>query len=177
MKLKGTSYFDIFWVIFFGCIFVTALTYDIEAGLLPLLVSGLCLLFSIIRLMTVLIGREKKGKPEEAIATVIHDKGEGVSKVLASPKKKKERVDPRIAWKRFFIISSWLLGFAVGVYLFGHLIAIPLFTFLYLRSRKEKWVISIVFAVMMTVGVYLVIVAGAKTPLYQGVLVSHLVGE
>jgi hypothetical protein len=127
--------------------------------------------------MTVLIGREKKGKPEEAIATVIHDKGEGVSKVPASLKKKKERVDPRIAWKRFFIISSWLFGFAVGVYLFGHVIAIPLFTFLYLRSRKEKWVISVVFAVMMTVGVYLVIVVGTKTPLYQGVLVSHLVGE
>lgn len=175
MKLKATTYFDIFWVIFFGTIFVTALTYDIEAGLLPLLVSGLCLLFSIIRLMMVLSGKEKKGKAEEAIAMAVQDKGEGILRVTAPPKKKKEKVDPGIAWKRFFIISSWLLGLAVGVYLFGHLIAIPLFTFLYLRSRKEKWVISILFAVVMTVGVYLVIVVGTKTPLYQGVLVSHFV--
>ena len=177
MKLKGTNYFDIFWVIFFGCIFCTALTYDVEAGLLPLLVSGLCLFFSIVRLMTMLRKGEKKGKAEEAVAVAIQDKGEGISKILASVKKKKEGVDPRVAWKRFFIISSWLFGFAVGVYLFGHVIAIPLFTFLYLRSRKEKWVISVVFAVMMTVGVYLVIVVGTKTPLYQGVLVSHFVGE
>jgi len=177
MKLKGTNYFDILWVIFFGCIFVTALTYDIEAGLLPLLVSGLCLFFSIVRLMTMLKGGEKKRKAGEAIAVAVGDKGEGISKIVASVKKKKERVDPRVAWKRFFIISSWLLGFAVGVYLVGHLVAIPLFTFLYLRSRKEKWVISILFAVMMTVGVYLVIVVGTKTPLYQGVLVSHFVGE
>jgi len=177
MKLKGTSYFDIFCVIFFGSIFVTALTYDIEAGFLPLVVSGLCLFFSIIRLVTMLREGRKKGKAEGATAMATQDNGEGVSKILAPFKKKKERVDPRIAWKRFFIISSWLFGFAVGVYLLGHLVAIPLFTFLYLRSRKEKWVISILFAVVMTVGVYLVIVVGTKTPLYQGVLVSHFVGE
>jgi len=177
MKLKGTSYFDIFWVIFFGSIFVTALTYDIEAGFLPLVVSGLCLLFSIIRLVTMLSGGEKKGKAEEAAAMTTQGKGEGVSKILAPFKKKKERVGPRTAWKRFFIISSWLFGFAVGVYLFGHLISIPLFTFLYLKARKENWVISILFAVMMTVGVYLVIVVGTKTPLYQGFLFSHFVGE
>ena len=177
MKWKGTNYFDIFWVIFFGCIFVTALTYDIEAAFLPLLVSGLCLFFSIVRLVMVLSGGKKKGKAEEAMAVAIQDKDEGISKILASVKKEKERVDPRAAWKRFFIISSWLFGFAVGVYLLGHLVAIPLFTFLYLRSRKEKWVISILFAVVMTVGVYLIIVVGTKTPLYQGVLVSHFVGE
>jgi len=176
MKLKATTYFDIFWVIFFGAIFVTALTYNIEAALLPLLVSGLCLLFSIIRLMMVLSGKEKKGKAEEVIAMDVQDKGEGL-RVSPPSKKKKERVDPRIAWKRLFIISFWLLGFSVGIYLFGHLIAIPLFTLLYLRSRKEKWVISILFAVVMTVGVYLVIVVGTKTPLYQGVLVSHFVME
>jgi hypothetical protein len=172
MKLKAKIYFDIFWVIFFGGIFITAWTYDIEAGLIPMLVSGLCLLFSIIRLIIVLSGKEKKGKGAEK-DHAFQNKSEGALKDPVLHKKKKEKVDPGVAWKRFFIISSWLVGFVIGVYLFGHLIAIPLFTFLYLRVKKEKWALSILFAVAITVGVYLAIVVGTKTPLYEGVLVSY----
>ncbi|HME44478.1 MAG TPA: hypothetical protein VKF36_15405 [Syntrophorhabdales bacterium] len=166
MKLKAKTYFDIFWVIFFGGIFITALFLEFEAALIPLLVSGLCFIFAVSNLI---IGLVRTGGKAAAAAETPSG--------LELHKKKKQKVDPRVAQCRFFVISSWLVGFVVGTYLFGHYAAIPLFTFLFLKSRKEGWVMSATFAVVLFAGVYFAIVVGVKTPLYEGLLPALLLGE
>lgn len=153
MKTRGKTYFDIFWVVFFGAIFITSLGLEFEAGLIPGLVSGICVVFGVANLI---IEIRKQTPPEE----------EGGP----APGSHKGKVAPKVAFRRFAAISCWLIGFVLGTYLFGHLIAIPLFTFLFLKAKKESWALSATYAVLLLAGVYLAIVVGVKTPLYTGLL-------
>jgi hypothetical protein len=172
MKLKPKTYFDLFWVVFFGGIFITAMTLEFEAGLIPGLVSASCFIFAISNLV---IGLRKKAEKGGNIASAREGKEPAPGPELH--KRKEEKVEPRVAWKRFFVMSAWLVGFVVGIYLFGHYTAIPIFTFLFLKSRKESWTMSVTFAVALLAGVYLAIVVGVKTPLYEGLLPGLFFGE
>jgi hypothetical protein len=173
MKLRGKTYFDIFWVIFFAGIFISGLTLEFEAALIPLLVSGLCLVFALVNLVKALVAKEK-GKGATAAVSAATD---GSVAIPVPHKKKKARVDPKVAWRRFLVMSAWLIGFVLATYLFGHYVAIPAFTLLFLRSKKESWVLSLSCAGAVIVGVYLAIVLGTRTPLYEGLLFSFFGAE
>jgi len=164
MKLGKKAYFHMFWVVFFGVVFATSLGLEFEAGLIPALVSAICLVLSGINLIKE-IRTEARGE-EGAPRT----EG-GLAPAACAPGTK---VAPKEALRRFGAISCWLMGFATGTYVFGHLIAIPVFTFLFLKARKEGWALSATYAVLLSAGVYLAIVVGVKTPLYTGLLPSLL---
>jgi hypothetical protein len=175
MKLRAKTYFDIFWVVFFAAILISGFSLEFEAALIPLLVSGLCLLFAVINLIKALAAKEKgKGDTGKEIGVAATAGAEGSPAIPVPHKKKKVKVDPKVAWRRFLVISGWLIGFVLGTYLFGHYVAIPAFTLLFLKSRKESWVLSLSCAAAVTAGVYLAIVLGTRTPLYEGLLFSLL---
>ncbi len=53
-------------------------------------------------------------------------------------------IDPMIARKRTLSLFLWILGFFALIPLFGFILAVPLFIFLYLKLEgKEGWLISI----------------------------------
>jgi hypothetical protein len=173
MKLRAGTCFDIFWVIFFAAIFISGLTLEFEAALIPLLVSGLCLVFAVINLVKSLAAKEKVASDtEKEMSAAVPAGAEGPATIPAPHKKKKARVDPKVAWRRFLIISAWLIGFVAATYIFGHYVAIPAFTLWFLRSKQESWVLSLSCAAAVTAGVYLAIVLGTRTPLYEGLLFS-----
>ena len=174
MKLNKSSYFDLFWIVFMGGIFVTAIGYNRKAGLIPLLVAGPCTIMSIFTFFNGL--KEKKEKEvgaEEALVKGIMEKMEGVSMEQVAVKKKKVKVDPVVRRKRFWMMMAYMAVFVLGVYLFGHLVAIPIFVFLFMLLNKEKWYISLACAVVTTLIIYFAFVVAAQTTLYEGILYDH----
>ncbi len=170
MKLKGKNYFDLFWVLFMGGIFIMAAGYNRKAGLIPMLVSGLC---TVMALYTFVNGfREEKRKATGGQQTVA-DKIQVSSDRIGV----NEKQDPLERKKRFWLMMGWMVGFSLAVYLFGHLVAIPIFTLLFMRLNGEKWVVSIGCAVGLTLIVYFAFVVATKTTLYGGVLFNFFGGD
>ncbi|HWP60367.1 MAG TPA: tripartite tricarboxylate transporter TctB family protein [Candidatus Acidoferrales bacterium] len=64
------------------------------------------------------------------------------------------KLEKRIETRRTLIFFAWFIGGALGIWLFGIVIAIPALVFLYmLFEGKEKWSTSLI----MTVSAYLLI--------------------
>jgi hypothetical protein len=64
----------------------------------------------------------------------------------------------------------WLLLMLALVYLLGLLIALPLYTLLYLKSGSEKWLTAIVSALAIFGLIYGISVLDLGTQLYKGLL-------
>jgi hypothetical protein len=169
MCLKGKNYFDLLWVVFMGGIFVMAAGYNRKAGLIPMIVSGLC---TVLALYTFVSGlRKEKFRGGQG---PLADKAQVVSSNPAAVANNSTSVERK---KRFWRMAAWMVGFALGVYLFGHLVAIPIFTLLFMRLNGEKWVVSIGCAVGLTLVVYFAFVVATKTTLYGGVLFNFFGGD
>jgi hypothetical protein len=73
-------------------------------------------------------------------------------------------------------LCMWLFGLLGLIYLLGLLIALPLFTLLYLRQRSgEGWRLSIAVATAMFAVLFGVLVGLGQTPLSDGWLWTTLV--
>lgn len=68
----------------------------------------------------------------------------------------------------------WLLTMLALVYLLGLLIALPLYTLLYLKSGSEKWLTAIVIASAIFCLIYGVSILNSGAPLYEGLLWNWL---
>jgi hypothetical protein len=68
----------------------------------------------------------------------------------------------------------WLLTMLALVYLLGLLIALPLYTLLYLKSGSEKWLTAIVMAAAIFGLIYGVSTINSGAPLYEGLLWNWL---
>ena len=64
----------------------------------------------------------------------------------------------------------WLLVMLILIYLLGFLIALPLYTLVYLKRRSEKWLIAVLVAVGIGCLVYGVSILNLGTRLYGGLL-------
>jgi hypothetical protein len=64
----------------------------------------------------------------------------------------------------------WLLVMLILIYLLGFLIALPLYTLVYLKRRSEKWLIAVPVAVGIGCLVYGVSILNLGTRLYGGLL-------
>jgi ABC-type sugar transport system permease subunit len=73
---------------------------------------------------------------------------------------------------RFLVALAWILGFAVGIYLLGFVIAIPLFIVTYVKSRGRSWLKSILLALMVTAFVYGGFELGFKVYLHRGFILT-----
>jgi hypothetical protein len=171
MRLAGKVCFDIFWIIFFGGILIISLGYNPKARLIPLVVSIPCVAMAAYRLVVDLKGKEEKGlSTEKELTKGIMERIEGVT----APQKKKEKIAPEEKRRRLLDITLWILIFTGLIYVLGLLYAIPIFTFSYMRSKKEGWVLALACALGLLVCVYLAFIVGTKSQLYEGLVIPWI---
>ena len=148
MKLRPHSYFLMVIMGFMIFAVVVSLRFRyFEAKVLPLFISLFVL---------VLAAWELKGELRAG------DKG---SKPHAGTEKKAD-----IKIRRFCTAMAWILGFSVGSYILGFLIAIPLFTLAYLKLHGRGWLISLGFAAVVAGFIYLTFELGLKAQLHPGLI-------
>ena len=68
--------------------------------------------------------------------------------------------------------SLSILSLVLAIYLAGFMIALPIFTVIYLRMHKESWMLSLGLALLLSAGTYLLFVRLLSIPLYPGVVSS-----
>jgi hypothetical protein len=76
--------------------------------------------------------------------------------------------------RRLLDISLWILIFLGLIFTVGFLYSIPIFTVAYMRIKRESWVLSVLCAAGLWVGVYLAFVVGTRSYLYEGLLIPLL---
>ena len=173
MKFEGRHYFAAFWIIFFAAIIITSLGYNRQARLIPLVVAVPCLAFALYRFYVELtIKREKGPTGEDLLLEGVKGKVAGASEGFRQEEKKK--LDAAETRTRFFNIVLWIFAFLVLIFAIGILYAIPIFTFAYMRAKKESWVLSLSSAVGLLAVVYLAFVVGMQTYLYEGVFIPMI---
>jgi hypothetical protein len=97
--------------------------------------------------------------------------------VTEEDKEEKKEKKRRGEAKPFFAIVAWLAFFYISVFLFGFLITIPVFTVLFMRSRGERWILSLSCAAGFWLSIYLSFSVAAKIILYEGYVFRLFGGE
>jgi len=151
MKLKGSLYVAVFFLLLglFGIIQSLTFRYW-ESMVLPLAVSSLIFIMAAIE-----VGKELRRQDKGETAAEKKSGKEGLNKVEIR----------RLGW-----VFSWAAGFSLAVYLAGFYIAIPVFSFAYLKWRGRSWLTTTIFAISMLAFIYLVFELGLKAPLYKGLI-------
>ena len=177
MKSKGEHIFHLFWVAFFLLIISRSMTFNPKARLIPLLVAGVCLFMSVCVLIGGFLKRERTGalSGEDELLRGIMKKVE-VSTDEEEGAKKKEKLSPEEKRSRFFGAVGWILGFVLMIYVFGFLISIPIFTVLFMRVKRESWVLSLSCSAGLLLGVYVAFVKLSQSTLHEGLL-FRLLGD
>ena len=84
-----------------------------------------------------------------------------------------DKIDKVSQSRQEFNLMLWLLMLVASIYLFGLMIALPAYTFLYLRWRsRESWKLSITIAIGIYCLIYSVFILALRVRLYEG----HLLG-
>jgi hypothetical protein len=72
--------------------------------------------------------------------------------------------------KRGVFIFGSSIAFVMTTYFMGFYVAVPFFSFAYLKQNSRTWLTSTLFAVIFLVFIYLVFDLLLKTPLYKGLI-------
>jgi len=81
-----------------------------------------------------------------------------------------DKGDDKEFLKGYFVGGGCILGFTLAIYLIGFLITIPLFILIYLKVSKTGWVVTVLYALIITAIIYSVFEVGLDIVLYRGVL-------
>ena len=155
MKIKASSYFLIAIIIIMLMTIVASLQYTtFSARLLPLLFAGLVLVLSVVELF-----REGRTTTE--------------SKIIVDEETGKKQTTERY-WRQHLIHGGWVVGFALGIYLLGFLIASLLFSLAYMRYLGTRWPVTIITTVILVGTIYGLFEVFLKIVLYRGVLLAWL---
>ena len=156
MRLKGSSYYLIVIMTAMLVIMISALTMKrVESRLLPLIIGGVVLALAGIRLWQEILAEAGSGT---TVADAETDGGE----------------EARESWRGYLPSGVWIVGFFLAVYLLGFMIAIPLFTFGYMKSHGVRWLISIILTTVVTVTEYSIFQVVLRVELYRGLLFTWL---
>jgi hypothetical protein len=149
MRIKGSLLVAIFFLLLgiFGVVQSLSFGYW-ESTVLPLAVSSL-----IVVLATIETGKELYRQYKRQ--GTIEKKGG------------KENQDG-FEIRRFGLAFGWVTGFSLTIVLLGFYIAIPVFTFAYLKWRGRSWLVATVFAIAMIAFIYGTFELGLKAPLFGG---------
>ncbi len=175
MKLKSKSMFTLFYIFFFTVVIIGSMGYTRKARLIPLVVAIPCLGFSIAQFV---LDQRKGGKKGRSIEDdLFHGVMEKVHQEIIPGGEEKEKKRGTEKTRAFFKIVGWIGVFYVSTFLFGFLVTIPLFTILFMRTRKERWITSVACAAGLWVTIYLSFAVIAKISLYEGLVFRLLGGE
>ncbi|MFH0914407.1 MAG: tripartite tricarboxylate transporter TctB family protein [Chloroflexota bacterium] len=129
---------------------------DIQTKLLPLMLGGLILILAGTGLLREFRGKRKPVKEgEEACA----------------PKPSEEA---REGFRRLLLNLVWVLGFFLGIYLVGFLVAIPIFVITYMLWLKVKWWQTVIYAVLAEGVIYAAFGIAFRVVFYRGLLIDLL---
>ena len=153
MRLKPSTYFALAIMVVMAAVVIRALTFSYyQPALLPIIFGSIVFIFAGIQ-----AAREIRGKE---VTKATGDRG---------PATKGEEIQ-YTKGTSLGAFAAWFMGFALGVFLFGHLIAIPLFIVSYVRSRGKSWIKAIAAAACVTAGIYLLFPLALKVELYPGLI-------
>jgi hypothetical protein len=153
LKIKGNLLFAIFFMILGLAGIIQSLKFQYwEAITLPLALSSVISLGAAIEIIKIL-SKKPLSTETQLESEVAHP---------ASVTK----INPAIA------LMVWVAVFMLAVWTFGFLIVIPLFAFAYLKWRKRSWFVSISFAIIAVIIVYLVFELALRSELYRGLIFS-----
>lgn len=154
MKTRGETYF---LVVVAAVALVSILTLarmeQFYAKIIPLVFSSLVFIFAIVLLWETFVSSKRAGAVVTQSET---DRGkEGGSNLRGY----------MTAW-------SWMVGFVLGIYLLGLVIAGGVFVFSYSKSHGTNWIISTVLTVLTFAFAYGVFEVALRMPLYKGLLLT-----
>lgn len=136
---------------FFVLLFIFTLGYPPEARLFPLLV--------LIPGMAMLLW--------EIGTNILEQLGMKKSKKSGAPVETKEKKAREF---KGALLMAWLLGFILAMYIFGLLVGIAIFVFLYAKLNGGRWLSSILIPMGASVFLYGFFVYLMKEHLYAGLL-------
>lgn len=76
--------------------------------------------------------------------------------------------------KKLLEMFGWVVLLIVMIWLFGFLVTIPIYVLAFMKARKERWLLSLCFAIGSWALLYWVFVLGLKIVLYPGLLFKNL---
>lgn len=156
MKMRGSSYFFIAIILVSLAFIGRSLGMEyFQSKLLPLVVGGIVLVLSGIGLGHDL---RAKRKPEASVTGGVVDGS----------------VEARGELRVYLRVGAWVVGFVLAIYLFGFILAIPLFILSYMKSHDTGWLVSIVSGIITTVVLYGVFELALRVELYRGLIFSLL---
>ena len=103
-----------------------------------------------------------------------------IKEISALKKSGSEREEPsgeegtsRGLWSKHFAIWAWLAGTLIMLCVFGFMGTVLLLPFLYLRSHKESWLLSVALSLGCGIFFYALFGWALAMPLYPGILFSQ----
>ena len=142
--------FIIVFLIILGILFFITLDYPKRARNLPLIVIALSILIMIKELTAEILSQRR------LISASNVDKAA------------EQKPVPKETVVKFILILGWITGLGVLIWLFGFLIAFPLFIFIYIKLNGEKWLWAIIVSFSFLVIIYVGFGLLLKLPLYEG---------
>ena len=120
-----------------------------DAKLLPMLMSGVILVMVIIELVK-----------------------EFWAKVKALPGETKKEAEGRSGAEllRLAILLGWTGGFLIVTYVFGFMVATPVFILSFLKRQGRSWFIAGTFTVAVTAAIYTIFVIAVGLKLPEGII-------
>ncbi len=175
MKLKPKACFDIFLIIFFGAVIIGAMGYTHKARLIPLVVGLPCVAMAVAQFILDLGKGGKKGisGEEELFRGVMERLIHQEIVTEEGEKKEKEKSGEN---RRFFLTIFWILLFVACLYVLGFSMSIPLFTIVFMRYKKEKWLLTLSTAAGLWVVIYAAFAIAAGIDLYPGLIIEIIRG-
>jgi len=154
MRMKPGTYFLLFLLALMLATILISLDYDyLEIKLLPLSYSSIIFILAAVQLW-----REVKQCRAES---AVHELPQ-------------QEIDTKQRRYRLGTAFGWISGFALSIYVLGFLIAIPVFSFSYLKLHKRGWVTSIVYTVIVSALIYVIFEIGLNARLYRGLIFGGL---
>jgi hypothetical protein len=145
MKFSFRHLFNVGVVVIMAAVVITALGYDKDTRLLPLIVSVPVLILSI-------------------ILTIQEFRG-----VDAGKKKKKEHVAGPEVFKKELVISVWIVAMFASLFLFGFILTTFFFTFVWLKfGARFGWGPSLAVSAGSLAFLYGVLITLLNVELFEG---------
>jgi hypothetical protein len=145
VRRKNILFLLLLFVVLIAGIVIT-LGYPARPRFFPLIVMVLCEVFVLVELVKALRGHPESGRPDHKQAIDVE-------------KQKRRKFAEATAWIGVFTVSTWLLGFSIGM---------PLFVLAYTVMYRETWLWVILLPVIMFLTIYVGFGLLLQTPLYEG---------
>lgn len=146
---QNTIVFAVVTLLALSAVIYTFTLVNIDAWLMPRIISFLIFFLSVAGLIKSL-AEDKKNKDDESRKFVRIFKTEELRPILE--------------------MAAWLIGFMLAIYGIGFYPAIFGFSFGYMKRRKRSWLAAVVFSVALTFGLYVLMRYGFSARLYEGQL-------